>query len=271
MKNRLLKTLLLTVAFTFSFGLATGCGNVAEMVDQLNEKEVDEDEGKEEEEKKEKKEKEEETETEKNAVEETESEVEVAEEETEVTEEATEEAEDDSNATSLSGDWTGMEFVLDGKNFKLPFAYKDLEAEGWSFDLADYGYENGYVLNPGEKVYATIDLENPEYEDVTMYVGFKNTGDEIMDITECDVWSFELDTCYGFDQLEKYPDMMIGNGLKIGSTKSEVEALCGPCDDIYEATEHGYVVYSYDIDDYTLDMTIYEDKGITSFDLSTYE
>lgn len=174
--------------------------------------------------------------------------------------------------STLSGEWTDMQFILDGKNYQLPFAYAELEAEGWTFDLADYGYADGYVLNPGDKVYATINLTNPAYDKyLRLYVGFKNFTDKAKDIKECDVWSLELDTCHGFDQFETYPDMTIGNGLTIGSSRSEVEALCGPCEDIYENTERGYAVYSYDIDSFYLDITVYDTIGITSFDLSTYE
>ena len=36
---------------------------------------------------------------------------------------------------------------------------------GWTFDLADYGYENGYIMNQDDKTYATIELENPLYSD----------------------------------------------------------------------------------------------------------
>lgn len=286
MKNKFLKAFLLSCALTLSFGVATGCGNTSAMVEEADEKEKDKDEededkDKDEEKKEKKKKREKESEEETTVEEETESEKET-EEETEVEEESTEEAdteevteeveeEDDNNTTALSGDWTSMEFTLDGKNFKIPFSYKELEAEGWSFDMADYGYEDGYVLNPGEKVYATIDLENPEYEDVTMYVGFKNIGEEVMDITECAVWSIEVDTCYGWEQLEKYPEMTLANGLTFGDTKSDVEAVCGSCEDIYESEDYGYVVYEYDVDDYVLEMTIFDDLGITSFDLSTYE
>ncbi len=164
-----------------------------------------------------------------------------------------------------------MTFVLDGKTYQLPFAYEELEAEGWTFDLADYGYEGGYEMKPGDKVYATIDLKNPAYGDkLDIRVGFKNYSNETLDIKECDIWSLEFDTCYASKQLESYPDMSIGNGLAIGSSKDDVETACGPCDEIY-SSNLGYDKYSYVADDYNLDITIYEDMGITAFKLSTYE
>lgn len=180
-------------------------------------------------------------------------------------------AESVATSTTMSGEWTDMNFELAGKTYQMPFAYKELEAEGWTFDLADYGYEDGYAMDPGDKVYATIDLTNPSYdEDLSIRVGFKNYSDSVLDIKECDIWSFEMDTCYGHKQLPSYPSMTIGNGLTIGSSKSDVEALCGPYDDIYES-DSGYVKYTYNADDYTLKITVYEGMGTTCFELSTYE
>ncbi len=190
--------------------------------------------------------------------------------ETEVATE-TSEAPSQTSSSNLSGEWTDMKFELAGKAYQMPVAYKELEADGWTFDLAEYGYEGGYEMQPGDKVYATINLTNPDYdEDLSLRVGFKNYSDAALDIKECDIWSLELDTCYGHRQLDSYPSMTIGNGLTIGSSKADVEALCGPCADPY-VSDSGYVKYSYDVDDYKLKLTIYDTMGVTCFELSTYE
>ena len=55
-------------------------------------------------------------------------------------------------ATSLSNDWKSGEFTLNNKNYKLLFDYTTLKDDGWSFNLADYGYSNGYIMNKGDKV-----------------------------------------------------------------------------------------------------------------------
>lgn len=172
----------------------------------------------------------------------------------------------------ISDDWTDMQFVFDGQSYKLMDAYRKMEANGWSFDLADYGYSAGYVMNPGDKVVGTIRLTNPNFdEDLRVQVGFKNNSDSVQDILDCDIWSFGLDTCYGSRQLESYPDMVIAKGIHIGSTKEEVEAAFGPCEDIYES-ELGYTAYSYVVDyTYHMDLTVYDDKGLTAIDISTYE
>lgn len=201
--------------------------------------------------------------------------------ETEEQEETETEAENDAGETQtassggeLSDDWTDMQFMLDGKLYELPVSYRELEANGWSFDLAAYGYTDGYIMNPGDKTYNTIELTNPDYdEDLMVWVGFVNTGDKAQDILDCDIWAFQMDTCVGSRQLESYPDMEIAGGIGFGSTREEVEAAFGECEDIYEAdSDYNYVVYNYEMDyDYYLKLTIYEDKGVTAIDISSYE
>lgn len=184
------------------------------------------------------------------------------------------EAQTASAGGELSDDWTDMQFILDGKLYELPVSYRELEANGWSFDLAAYGYTDGYIMNPGDKTYSTIELSNPDYdEDLMVWVGFINTGDKAQDILDCDIWAFQMDTCVGSRQLENYPDMEIAGGIGFGSTREEVEAAFGECEDIYEADSgYNYAVYNYDMDyKYYLKLTIYEDKGVTAIDISSYE
>lgn len=171
-----------------------------------------------------------------------------------------------------SDDWMDMQFLLDGEFFQMPASYSDLEDMGWSFDIEDYGYEDGYMMNPGDETYSTIQLTNPDYEDLTLWVGFINTSDKAKDITECDLWSIELDTCIGFDQVDEYPDMEIAKGIGFGSSEEEVKEAFGKCDSIYES-DYGYVVYSYEDDsyDFELDLTIDEDEGVTAIEMNVYD
>lgn len=173
---------------------------------------------------------------------------------------------------TVSDDWKDMEFIFDGVKYKIPVAYSELVANGWSFNLADYGYPNGYILNPRDTVSSTIDLVNPKYnEQLSCNVGFINNGSAAKDILECDVWAFGLDIAYGTDKLDNVPDMAIAKGIKMGSTAQEVEAAFGTTDDVYESTELGYKVYEYQVD-YNLHMkfTIYNDYGVTSIEFQRY-
>lgn len=187
-----------------------------------------------------------------------------------------EENSDKSNETvsgNLSDNWTDMQFQFDGKNYALPFSYQDLKEAGWSFDLAEYGYDNGYVVNPGDKVSSTIDLSSSSYDSYEVYVniGFVNNSDTAKDITECDVWSFSLDAATGFSMADSYPDMKIAKGIGVGSTREEVEAAFGKTEEVYEETEENYVFLEYSLDyTYYLRIGIIGDHGVTSIELQAY-
>ena len=86
--------------------------------------------------------------------------------------------------------WQDMIFSMDGEVYQLPFAYSGIK-DTWTFNLSDYGYDKGYVLNPGDKVVGTIQLKNNQYSKVRCIVGFMNTGEEVKDI---------LDTINGIDK-----------------------------------------------------------------------
>ena len=101
-------------------------------------------------------------------------------------------------------------------------------------------------MNAGDQTYESIELKNPDYPDVTVKIGFVNLDSSAKDITECDIYAFSLDTCYGF-------------------------AIMGECDDVYEAEE--YNSYSYQDEEYNrhLDFEVNDENGITYFDLTYYQ
>ena len=82
--------------------------------------------------------------------------------------------------------WQDMAFSMDGKVYQIPFAYAGIKDQ-WTFNLSDYGYDKGYVLNPGDKVTGTIQLQNSRYSKVRCTAGFMNTGTEVKDILDTDI------------------------------------------------------------------------------------
>lgn len=175
-----------------------------------------------------------------------------------------------SSAAPLSGTWEDMTFCFDGQEYTLPFAYSEIAENGWTFDMADYGYENGYVMNAGDKTYATFELENPEYKDVSLMVGFVNNSDSVKDITECDIYVFSYNTCYGFEQVENFPPMSISGGLMIGMDEASAVAIMGECESVYESEY--YNNYTYNNEDYSkyLDFDVCDEYGVTSIELTLY-
>lgn len=178
--------------------------------------------------------------------------------------------------SALSDDWKDLDIAIDGVVYQFPYDYDKLVENGWAMDLAEYGYEDGYVLNKDDQTYSTISLYNERYggnswSAFSIWCGFENFADKVQDITECDLWSIQLDIMDGWEPFVNYPTVQIAKGITFGSTKEDVIAAFGEPDDIYEATEYGYVVYDYS-NDYKecMSLTIYDDYGVTCIDLSRY-
>ncbi|MGI6199167.1 MAG: hypothetical protein ACOYJA_00185 [Christensenellales bacterium] len=176
-------------------------------------------------------------------------------------------------AGELSAEWTDQQFTFDGQNYAIFFPYEQLEAAGWTFDLADYGHADGYILNKGDKVTSTIELTNPNYsEKLRVNVGFVNHGDEAKDILQCEVWGFACEITYGFKRLDSVPEMTIAGGITWGSTKEQVEAAFGEPKDVYTSEDHGYVTYTYQ-DEFSkyLKLTIFDEMGVTKIEMQNYD
>ncbi|WP_130837323.1 DUF6612 family protein [Lachnoclostridium sp. Marseille-P6806] len=164
--------------------------------------------------------------------------------------------------------WQDMVLSMDGQIYQLPFPYSKLR-DSWSFDLADYGYADGYVLNPGDKVTGTITLDNDRYDKVRFNIGFMNTGDKVQDILDTDVWSFTMD----ISSADKYPEVMLPDGITWGSTSEDILKAYGePEEEPFVSKELGYTVYNW-FDDFTykLKLTVYDDGGLKAISLENYE
>ena len=201
----------------------------------------------------------------------------VAENETKENNSVTNESTDTTSTTNtqpvasgnISDDWKDCEFILNNKAYKLYFPYSDLKNDGWTFDLADYGYANGYVMNPGNKVTGTINLENPNF-DSTVRIGFINDSNSVKDITECNIWSFEVDNAF-VDDDETPVSFTLPKGIHNGSSLQDVINAYGEPKDSYRADSLGYWNYTYQ-DEYSkyFRLTIYDDKVVTAFSYDMY-
>ncbi len=170
-------------------------------------------------------------------------------------------------ATSLSNDWKSGEFTLNNKNYKLLFDYTTLKDDGWSFNLADYGYSNGYIMNKGDKVTGTIHVKNPNFDsDVT--IGIMNNSDTPKDITQCKIWTIDVDNAFA----DKPVNFTLPNGIHNGSTLEDVKKAYGEPKDTYRSDSLGYWNYTYQ-DEYSkyFKLTIYDDKGVTAFSYDIYK
>ena len=164
--------------------------------------------------------------------------------------------------------WQDMAFSMDGKVYQIPFAYAGIKDQ-WTFNLSDYGYDKGYVLNPGDKVTGTIQLQNSRYSKVRCTAGFMNTGTEVKDILDTDIWSFTMD----ISSADQYPEVELPGGITWGSTEDDIiKAYEKPDEDPYVSKELGYSVYNwFDHFTYKMKLTVYKDGGLKGIMLENYE
>ncbi|MGN0482159.1 MAG: hypothetical protein ACI4HI_01270 [Lachnospiraceae bacterium] len=173
----------------------------------------------------------------------------------------------------LSSNWGELEYIFDGKKYQLPTSYKELEKNGWSVDLSEYGYEDGYTLNPGDQTFGSICLKNKKYnKKVSVKIGFVNHTEKAQDILDCDIWCMDVDVSFGFEKLDNTPDMQIANGIQIGSSEDAVIAAFGEPEEKYVDKEYNYRTYYYRNPETYQRMTLNIDgkEGVTRIALEKY-
>ena len=191
----------------------------------------------------------------------------------ESTEKATETSSKDNSSkessVDLSDDLFSGEFSFNGKKMTIPFDYSEISSE-YTFDLADYGKEEGYSLKPGEYVLSTVSLENPNIDSgFSFYVGFKNLGTEDTDIKKTSVYSINMDSKWC--DSDNYPKVVLPKGITWGSTLDDIKAAYGePTTEPYYSDTLKYWEYQYSSSDksYQITLTIYEEFGLTGIDLN---
>ena len=190
----------------------------------------------------------------------TNSESQQASENSQTSEQNTQQTAPSTTAVNSQTDWKSMNVVIDGRELTLPFDYSKI-SDIFTMNLADYGYENGYVLNSGDKTYGTIDLDSTLY-DCAFQVGFENTGASQCDILNSQIWSFECD----IDRYDctTYPNIVLPGGITWGATADQITAAYGTDPADLESTygnldTDGYIVYNY-YNDYKYKMRLHVDK-----------
>lgn len=178
-----------------------------------------------------------------------------------------------SNGT-IDSDWSKLEMSIDGVVYKFPYDFAKLKSNGWTLDLAKYGKENGYILNPGDKTYSTLDLYSTkygsEYDSFSIGCGFKNYDNSAKDITECDLWSVNMAIDYGSRLKKSYPNVEIAKGIKFGAKEADVLAAFGTPDDTYESTDLGYKTFTYDKDGIKARFKVSNEHGLVQIEYQNY-
>ncbi len=166
----------------------------------------------------------------------------------------------------LSSDWKNLEFTMDGEAYKLFFDFKQIKDNGWDFDLSDYGYDS-YIMNSGDKITGTIDLENTKY-DSEITVGFINTDKKAKDIKTCKIWTININNRFAKNPVS----FTLPGGIKAGSTLKEVVKAYGKPDDTYRSDDLGYWVYTYSSNyDMYYKLEIDDKKGVIGMTMQLYD
>lgn len=177
---------------------------------------------------------------------------------------------------TISDDWMDLDIMIDGVVYHYPYDYDKLLENGWTLNMADYGYEDGYAMNKGEKTSTTISLHHEKYDSESrpfvIDCGFANYGEETVDIKECDLWSIKINCIKYSSPYEEHSSVQIAKGIKFGSTAEEVIAAFGDGDEEpYRAEELGYTVYSYRNNfAERMKIVVYDDFGVTEIQLQKY-
>ena len=195
-------------------------------------------------------------------------------EETKPTESKTEdESKPNEDEKLTTDDWKDLTIKIEGKVFTFPYSYKNLKQFGYDFDIADYGYADGYILNPRDKISGTIKLENPDldkYDCATVYIGFANFSDKAKDILDCDLWTISINNQFGTTKLVKDKlTFELAKGIKSGSTIEDIMAAYGEPNETYDAETYVVLTYSNDFSEY-MRLTVNNEHGLIGVELKSY-
>ena len=177
------------------------------------------------------------------------------------------EEEKDSRISLKKFDMGKSVFRLEGITYSLPFSYARISGD-WSFDLKDYGLDESFSLQPGQRTTDNIVLHNPK-TDYTLTVGLYNPYDVEISVLESQVWSVTV----SIKDISNAPKLLLPGKLTWHDTIADVTlAYSDPTTPFTHDLETGMFYYSY-VKDYSryLNLEISEEDGIVSFTMKCYE
>lgn len=171
----------------------------------------------------------------------------------------------------LSDECLSEEFAMDGQVYHLPFAYSDISNQ-YSYDLRDNMFVETDVLNPEEQISCVVKMEKPNMDNgIYFTAGFENPTKVEQNIKDSKVYAIDVDVTWA--KSENYPEIVLPKGITWGCTLDDVVTAYGEPSHSYRSDINGYWEYTYEDGDfdYSMRLTVYDDRGITGIALHSYK
>ncbi|MDF9825804.1 putative RNase H-like HicB family nuclease [Breznakia sp. PF5-3] len=151
------------------------------------------------------------------------------------------------------GDWNRFEFTYQGKNYKLPLSYSDLEAMG--FTVSEDTLKNTTVAAKGSEYW--VEATNDKKQ--TIILSFYNESDSKKKLAECKISSIQID-----DDISADIDLELPGGIRLGKTEAELNKAYPEFSNKYTSDVHRSYSYYGDLDkDERLNIEINEEGKIS--------
>lgn len=170
----------------------------------------------------------------------------------------------ESSTNTVSEDWTETEFSMAGIKYKLNTSYRNFEKNNWTIN--GNAFNNGLTLIKNDKTSVSLSVVNKDF-DSDVKVGIINLKDKRREMLDCETWGITVNNEHATNPVT----FKLAKGITNGSTKEDIIKAYGElsADKIKTLDDRVILQYQKDYSVY-LDLTIINDKGLTSFSYKKY-
>ena len=169
-----------------------------------------------------------------------------------------------SNSDNGSGELTSdISFEIDGNKLNIPFKYSDLKEAGWTVDFESYGVDDDYELNAYDRITANLEAEADKY-DLPLIIGLENRSDNIISISQSNVWSLQIKRSTALD-----PKVKINDKITWDSSIDDITDVLGS-GNIKNYSDGTLITYSYKLDNTTKTIEFYFDTNDLLSEITIY-
>ena len=170
----------------------------------------------------------------------------------------------ESSTNTVSEDWTETEFSMAGIKYKLNTSYRNFEKNNWTIN--ENAFNNGLTLIKNDKTSVSLSVVNKDF-DSDVKVGIINLKDKRREMLDCETWGITVNNEHAMNPVT----FKLAKGITNGSTKEDIIKAYGElsADKIKTLDDRVILQYQKDYSVY-LDLTIINDKGLTSFSYKKY-